>query len=190
MRQQGFSLIELLMGLTIVGIVLHLVSPAFAALTESNHREVAAESLISGIRNARTAALTHNQNVVIHGINGDWSQGWRIILDISGKGPEDSSNPLLIEHASDGAVPIIGNWSVNRFVRFSRLGEPLMPGKAFQAGTLHICAAREPVSHLQVVLARSGRVRLNNQKAEQALCAEEKKVKAKSGRVTLSAWRT
>ncbi|MEK1841481.1 MAG: prepilin-type N-terminal cleavage/methylation domain-containing protein, partial [Pseudomonas sp.] len=38
MHQQGFSLIELLMGLTIVGIVLQLVSPAFAALTESNHR--------------------------------------------------------------------------------------------------------------------------------------------------------
>ncbi|SEE95026.1 MULTISPECIES: GspH/FimT family pseudopilin [Pseudomonas] len=184
MRQQGFSLIELLMGLMIVGIVLHLVSPAFAALTESNHREVAAESLISGIRNARTAALTHNQNVVIHGINGDWGQGWRIILDISGKGPEDRSNPLLIEHARDAGVPIIGNWSVNRFVRFSRLGEPLMPGKAFQAGTLHICAAREPVSHLQVVLARSGRVRLDSQKAEQALCTA-KKIKAKNGRVTL-----
>ena len=42
MRQQGFSLIELLMGLTITGIVLSLVSPALAALTEANHREEAA----------------------------------------------------------------------------------------------------------------------------------------------------
>ncbi len=39
MHQRGFSLIELLMGLTIVGIVLHLVSPAFAALSESTYRE-------------------------------------------------------------------------------------------------------------------------------------------------------
>jgi type IV fimbrial biogenesis protein FimT len=185
MHQRGFSLIELLMGLAIAGIVLLLVSPAFGALVESNDREVAAQSLISGIRNARTAALTHNQNVVIHGINGDWSQGWRIILDITGKGPEDSSNPLLMEHGSGAQVPIVGNWHVQRFVRFSHLGQPLMPGRAFQAGTLHLCAAREPVSHLRVVLAATGRVRLDSKKTEQALCAQEKRLKAKNARATL-----
>lgn len=185
MHQRGFSLIELLMGLAIAGIVLLLVSPAFAALAESNHREAAAQSLISGIRNARTAALTHNQNVVIHGINGDWGQGWRIILDISGRGPEDGDNPLLVERANDVRVPIVGNWHVQKFVRFSPLGSPLMPSGAFQAGTLHLCAAREPVSHLQVVLAATGRVRLDSQKTEQALCAEEKRLKAKSARATL-----
>jgi type IV fimbrial biogenesis protein FimT len=185
MHQHGFSLIELLMGLAIAGIVLLLVSPAFAALTESNQREAAARSLISGIRNARTAALTHNQNVVIYGINGDWSQGWRIILDISGKGPEDSDNPLLVERANDARVPIVGNWHVQQYVRFSPLGTPLMPGRAFQAGTLHLCAKHEAVSHLRVVLAATGRVRLDSQKTEQALCAEEKRLKAKSVRATL-----
>lgn len=83
MSQQGYSLIELLMGLAIGAIVLLLVSPAFATLTESNQRDQAAQSLIEGIRNARTTAITRNQTTVIHGINGDWSQGWRIILDIS-----------------------------------------------------------------------------------------------------------
>ncbi|RON56068.1 GspH/FimT family pseudopilin [Pseudomonas frederiksbergensis] len=185
MHQRGFSLIELLMGLAIAGIVLLLVSPAFGALVESNHREEAAQSLINGIRNARTAALTHNQNVVIHGINGDWSQGWRIILDLSGRGAEDSSNPLLMEHGSGARVPIVGNWHVRRYVRFSHLGQPLMPGKAFQAGTLHFCAAREPVSHQRIVLAATGRVRLDSRKTEQALCAEEKRLRAKSARATL-----
>ncbi|MHC8368629.1 GspH/FimT family pseudopilin [Pseudomonas sp. ZT5P21] len=180
MRQQGFSLIELLMGLMIVGIVLHLVSPAFAALTESNHREEAAQSLISGIRNARTLSLSRNQSVVIYGINGDWGQGWRIILDVSGKGSEDHSNPVMAEHASDTGVPIVGNWWVKRYIRFSSLGEPLMPKKAFQAGTLHLCDAREPVSQLQVVLAATGRVSLRNHKAEQALCQREKKSKQRT----------
>ncbi|WPN60665.1 MULTISPECIES: GspH/FimT family pseudopilin [unclassified Pseudomonas] len=185
MRQQGFSLIELLMGLTIVGIVLQLVSPAFAAFTESNHREQAAQSIASGIRNARTAAITRNQSVVIHGINGDWGQGWRIILDLSGKGPEDSSNPLLVERASGARVPIVGNWPVRRYIRFNSIGEPQMPGRAFQAGTLHICAAREPVSQLQVVLAATGRVSLRSHQAEQALCPGGKSVKARSARAAL-----
>jgi type IV fimbrial biogenesis protein FimT len=184
MSQQGFSLIELLMGLAIGAIVLLLVSPAFAALRESNHRDQAAQSLLDGIRNARSLAITRNQSVVIHGINGDWSQGWRIILDISGKGPEDSSNPLFIERAGDARVPIVGNWAVSRYVRFSSLGQPLMPGRAFQAGTLHICSAHEPVSQLQVVLAATGRVRLGSEKAEQALCQKAKSVKS-NGRAVL-----
>ncbi|MCU1763645.1 GspH/FimT family protein [Pseudomonas sp. 14P_8.1_Bac3] len=170
MRQRGFSLVELLMGLTIVGIVLHLVSPAFAALTESNHREEAARSLVSGIRSARSEAITRNQPVVIHGINGDWGQGWRIILDSSGKGQDDHSNPVIAEHASNTGLSIVGNWWFRRYIRFSSLGAPLMPKKTFKAGTLHLCDAREPVSRLQVVVARTGRVSLRNQKTEQALC--------------------
>ncbi|SMQ29441.1 type IV fimbrial biogenesis protein FimT [Pseudomonas helmanticensis] len=184
MSQQGFSLIELLMGLAIGAIVLLLVSPAFATLKASSHREVAAQSLLDGIRNARSMAITHNQSVVIHGINGDWSQGWRIILDISGKGPQDASNPLLREHASDAQVPVVGNWAVSRYVRFSSLGQPLMPERAFQAGTLHICSAHEPVSQLQVVLAATGRVRLSSVKTVQALCQKAERVKS-NGRAAL-----
>lgn len=168
MRQQGFSLVELLMGLTIVGIVLHLVSPAFAALTESNHREEAAKSLVSGIRSARSEAISRNQTVVIHGINDDWGQGWRMILDLNGKGHEDSSNPLLVERRSGTQVPVFGNHYVRTSVRFSHLGEPLHGG--FQAGTIHVCAKREPVSQHQVVLAPSGRVSLRSIKTVQALC--------------------
>ena len=189
MSQQGFSLIELLMGLAIGAIVLLLVSPAFATLTESNQRDQAAQSLIEGIRNARTTAITRNQTTVIHGINGDWSQGWRIILDISGKGPEDSSNPLLVERASEAKVAIVGNWWVSRYVRFSHLGQPLMPGRRFQAGTIHICSPREPVSQRQIVLAATGRVRLGSQETEQALCDKGRSVRS-NGRAALSASRT
>ena len=189
MPQHGFSLIELLMGLAIGAIVLLLVSPAFAALKQATQRDHAAQSLLEGIRHARTLAITHNQSVVIHGIDGDWSQGWRIILDRSGKGPEDSSNPLLLERANEAKVPIVGNWWVSRYVRFSHLGQPLMPGRRFQAGTIHICSPREPVSQRQIVLAATGRVRLNSQETEQALCDKGRSVRS-NGRAALSASRT
>ena len=169
MRQQGFSLIELLMGLTITGIVLSLVSPALAALTEANHREEAANSLVAGLRSARSEAIMRSQTVMIHAIDGDWSQGWRIIVDVNGKGHEDSSNPLLVERRSGTRVPIFGNQYVRTSIRFSNLGEPLHNG--FQAGTLHVCAVREPISQHQVVLASNGRVSLRSQKTVQALCA-------------------
>jgi type IV fimbrial biogenesis protein FimT len=169
MREQGFSLIELLMGLTIVGIVLLLVSPAFAALTESNHREEAAKSLVSGLRSARSEAIARGQVVVIHGINDDWSQGWRLILDVSGKGHEDPDNPLLIERRSGMSVAIVGNRNVTTAVRFGPLGRPVSGG--FQSGTLHVCAAREAHSQHQVVLASNGRISLRSEQTAHPLCA-------------------
>lgn len=168
MRQQGFSLIELLMGLTIAGIVLHLVSPAFAAVKESNYREEAAKSLASGMRSARSEAMLRGQTVVIHGVNGDWSQGWRIILDVSGKGYQDDSNPLLIERRSSLPLPVFGGTNVKTSVRFGPLGQLVNGG--FQGGTLHICATREPLSLYQVVLNWNGRVSLRSQKTAQDLC--------------------
>jgi type IV fimbrial biogenesis protein FimT len=171
MHQKGFGLIELLIGLAIAAIVLQLVNPLLSEYTQSVHRENAAQTLASGMRNARTEAILRHQTIVIHALNDDWGQGWRIILDISGEGHQDSSNPLLIERQSGASVPIVGNRPVKSFVRFSSLGEPQLPSGAFQAGTLHICAGREPVSHHQVVLSRSGRVSLRSDKAEQALCA-------------------
>ncbi|MGE8154267.1 GspH/FimT family pseudopilin [Pseudomonas vancouverensis] len=168
MRQQGFGLIELLMGLTITGIVLHLVSPMFETLIASNQREKAARSLASAISSARSEAIARNQNVVVHGINGDWGQGWRIILDVSGQGHDDSDNPLLIERRSGTRLPIFGNLYVRTSIRFSPLGEPVRGG--FQSGTLHVCATREALSQYQVVLASNGRVSLRNDRGAHPLC--------------------
>ena len=171
MPQQGFSLIELLMGLAIAAIVLLWISPTFKDVIQSSRREEAAQALISGLSHARSEAVTRNQTLLIHGINDDWSQGWRIIVDISGQGHEDRSNPLLVERQGDVRVPVVGNRPVHHFIRFSSAGEPLLPSGAFQAGTLHICDGREALSHHQIVLSRTGRISLRSEKAEQALCA-------------------
>jgi type IV fimbrial biogenesis protein FimT len=185
MHQRGFSLIELLMGLTIAGIVLLLVSPAFAAFTQSTHRDEAAQSILGGIRTARTLAISRNEVVMIYGINGDWSQGWRIIRDITGKGPDDSDNPVIAEHANSDRVKVIGNKWVKHYIRFTRLGEPLMPHGAFQGGTLHFCDNVEPVSRRQIVLSPTGRTRLLNQNAEQAQCQEQKTYSSERTRSSL-----
>lgn len=161
MHQQGFSLIELLMGLAIAAIVLPWVGASYTALVESTERKDAAQWLAKGLRSARSEAIARNQTVVIRGIDNDWGQGWRITLD-------DKEKTLLMEHS--GHARVIGNWPVKRSVRFGSQGEALLPSGAFQAGTLHVCAKREPVSHHQVALARTGRISLRSEKTEQALC--------------------
>ena len=105
MHQQGFSLIELLMGLAIAAIVLPWACASYTALVEASERKDAAQLLASGLRSARSEAITRNRTVVIRGIDNDWGRGWRITLD-------DKEKTLLMEHS--GRARVIGNWPVAR----------------------------------------------------------------------------
>lgn len=169
--QHGMSMIHLLFTLAIVAITAQFAGPAYGVLVEQQRRQVAAEQLASGLRNARTEALVRHHYVVVHALEDDWSKGWRIILDKSGRGHLDESNPVLAHRQGNAQIPIAGNTPVKHYVRFNPLGEPLLSGGAFQAGTLHICQADTALSHYQVVLAKSGRISLRSDQATQALCA-------------------
>lgn len=170
MTQRGFTLIELLLGLIISGILAHLAVPSFKGLLESQQRHSAAQSLAGGMRYARTEAIARNRAVIIHAMDDDWSRGWRVIVDVSGRGHLDNKNPVLLERQDSGRVPIVGNGPVKHQVRFSGLGEPVFAGGGFRAGTVHVCATDQAQSLFQVVLAPSGRISLRSDKTEQALC--------------------
>ena len=134
MYQQGFSLIELLMGLAIAAIVLPWANAGYKELIESIERKDTAQLLISGLRSARSEAITRNRTVVLRGIDNDWGRGWRITLD-------DKEKTVLMERSASARV--VGNQPVKRRVRFGSQGQALLPSDAFQAGTLHVCAKRE-----------------------------------------------
>ncbi|WP_455824588.1 GspH/FimT family pseudopilin [Pseudomonas graminis] len=170
MRQRGFTLIELLLGLALSGILAHLAVPNFKNLLQSQQRHSAAQSLAGGLRYARTQAIARNRAVVIHALHDDWSKGWRVILDMSGRGHLDADNPVLLERQDSAHMPIVGNGPVKSQVRFSGLGEPVFSGGGFRAGTLHVCATDQALSLYQIVLAPSGRISLRSDTAEQALC--------------------
>ena len=170
MQQRGFTLIELLLGLIVSGILAGLATPGFKSLLQSQRQQNAAQSLAQGLRYARVEAIARNGAVVIHALDDNWSQGWRVILDASGRGHLDEDNPVLLQRQDSGHVSIVGNGPVKNQVRFSGLGEPVFSGGGFRAGTVHVCATDQAQSLYQIVLAPSGRISLRSDRAEQAMC--------------------
>lgn len=164
MKQAGLGLVQLLVGLLLIAIAAQLAVPGFSQLVEKQRRGEAAQQLGSAIRSARTEAILRNKVVLIQALDGDWSRGWQVVVEHQG------SSSVLIERASNGKVPIVGNQWLRRSVRFNEMGMPMSSGGAWAAGTLFICDTREPISHHQLVLSRVGRVTLRNDKASAPLC--------------------
>lgn len=166
MKHAGFTLIELLIVIALVAIFTTLAFPPLTEQVEAQRRLTVAQELASGIRSARVAAITRNQIVTIHAIDGDWSNGWRIIADLDGKGPDDN-DPVLVERANAAKTRVVGNSKVAEYLSFDGLGGLRRAAN----GSLHICVKDQAVSHYRVIVAITGRVRVEEDKRIHDRCA-------------------
>jgi type IV fimbrial biogenesis protein FimT len=158
--QKGFGLIELLVGLTLVGVLTGIAYPSFCAMLETQRHREAALQLSHSLRSARTEALLRSQTMWVQAIDDDWSRGWQIRPD------SDDEQALLAERARNGKPRIVGNSKIMNSIGFSAQGMPLQIGN----GSLFMCMRDQPRSHYQVIVAGNGRVRVDESKGEQALC--------------------
>ncbi|WP_341521308.1 GspH/FimT family pseudopilin [Pseudomonas sp. G.S.17] len=165
MKQAGFTLVELMVTLVLLAVISLVALPALGEMVDAQRRQDAAQQLASGIRTARTEAILRNQVVTIHSIDADWSNGWRIIADKDGKGPDDD-DPVLVERAASGKVRVVGNTHLASRISFNGLGAL----NGLFNGTLSVCLKEKPVSRYQVVLALTGRVTIKNEEKPEALC--------------------
>ena len=86
-RMQGFTAVELMIVVLIVGILTALAAPNMAQMVRNQRVKSAAFDLNASLVFARSEALKRNAAVTITpNTVGDWTQGWRIV---------DANNNLL-----------------------------------------------------------------------------------------------
>lgn len=161
MKIRGFSLLELLITLVVLGLVLTVALPSFKQQIQRSRILSETDDFRQGILLARTRAITLNQRVTM-AHRGKWSSGWDIFIDSNHNGRADEGELVILSLDKELAVDIQGNPGVEEYVSFVGTGQSQKAaGKAkgaFQAGTFTICLEQEKGA--QLVLSRGGRVRL------------------------------
>ncbi|OQW68581.1 MAG: type II secretion system protein GspH [Proteobacteria bacterium ST_bin12] len=100
-KQAGFSLVELMVTVAIIGILASFAAPSFRAWIQNTKVRTAAESILNGIQKARTEALMRNAPVRFTlGANSAWTVGCvTVVADLNGDGVDDC--PATIETRSN-----------------------------------------------------------------------------------------
>ncbi len=188
-KHNGFTLIELMITLAIVGILLLVGLPSLKSTMQGNQLVAATNELLSALHVARSEAIKLNARVSICATAGDgttdcsgtdWSQGWVVFVDADGgldftdptctglgtdcllRVHEAFTDPLL---TISGIAP--GNIPVSSFTFTSR-GLPKTTTGAAQSGNFSVCSFDVDDVELDsraVVLSLSGRVRISDNTA-------------------------
>jgi type IV fimbrial biogenesis protein FimT len=177
-RERGTSLIEAMVGLTLIAGGLRMALPGVQDIVRTSALNAAAEEVLADVRQARAEALMRNRRVTMCksaqggscSAEGGWEQGWIMFHDENNNGEREGAEQVIAHHAPLAShLRVTGNTPVARYVSYTAIGTTRLIGGGFQAGTLTVCStAGGPAAARQIVLNALGRPRV--QKATVASC--------------------
>jgi len=187
-KNAGFTLIELMITLAIVGILLTVGVPSLKTFMQSNQLIAATNELVSALHVARSEAIKLNTKVsVCSSSNGtgcsgssDWKNGWVVFVDadgdLAGTGAvcaAAATDCLLRSHGAinDTRLTMSGtdnNGNNITSFSFTSRGLPKAVNGGSQSGVYSLCSldsGGSTIGSRAVTLSLSGRVRASKNSA-------------------------
>ena len=103
LRTLGFTLVELMITLSVLAILVGLATPSFRDFTRSNQVTAANNDLVTALNLARSEALRRSTGVTVCpstdgavcGAAADWKSGWIVFEDAAGTGVVASADKVV-----------------------------------------------------------------------------------------------
>ena len=158
-RQKGVTLIEMMVTISIMGIILAISWPSLQDFVNSNRRAAVMNELTAAFHHAKSEAIKRNANVTIcrsangASCGGQWENGWIVFFDADASGSVDAGDTLIERRgALDNGVTLRGNAFVADHITINSRGHALG-----HAGTLTLTDSAGRTSAR--IISSSGRIR-------------------------------
>lgn len=159
----GFTLVEVMITVSILGVLMAIALPSFNELIKNNRRTVVVNELVSSLMLARAEAAKRGQAVSLCAntkaapttcvAGTDWDDGFLVFLDSNGNGAQDVGEAMLKQFTN--AYPDIKV--------LSKPGPIVMKpfNQISSSGDVEICDSRGPTKARAIILSANGRARVS-----------------------------
>lgn len=153
-RQEGVSLVELMVGLAILVILLSAGLPSFSLWIQNTQNRTAAESILNGLQLARTEAVRRNANVRFDLTDASGSIAWNV-----GCVASTTNCPAAIQSRSrsDGTVNAragVSTAAIPSPAPATQFGAAISAGAGLPAGVTFDGMGRVPSANIGTDIAR------------------------------------
>ncbi|GLS92596.1 hypothetical protein GCM10007916_36680 [Psychromonas marina] len=122
MKKSGFTMIEMLITLSILAILLAIAAPNFKNLMSSSNMVSNANGMIGAFNYARAEAIKRGSNVNIGQMGGDWTSGIVVWVDGDGDGNRAAGEEVRLWPGFDSSSTV-NSANANASFSFSATGE-------------------------------------------------------------------
>lgn len=144
-KQQGLTIVELLIILAVIAIVVMISVPGSTVVLEHYRLKAASADLASSMNLAKQEAMLRNSTVKVcpssNGrfcrSDGDWNHGWLVFSDGNGDGTVQEIEFIDSFSAPSQRVKIVATGAVKNAASFTLAG--LVPSSEAQEGAFHVC---------------------------------------------------